>query len=68
MLTVPSAYVIIVSTIVWLSLIVFYKWGRHKYDEEAIEKTILYLVSEGYLKYTRDENGEIELHKIDEEK
>jgi hypothetical protein len=68
MLTIPSAYVIIVSTAVWLSLIVFYLWGRHKYDEEAIENTILYLASEGYLKYTRDENGEIEIHKIDTKK
>lgn len=72
MFDIPSTYVIVSSTVIWLSLMIFYAWGKHKsYDEvkdEIIENTILYLVNEGYLKSSRDENGEIELHKIDEEK
>jgi predicted ArsR family transcriptional regulator len=71
MIELPSLYVISVSAIAWSALVVFYVWGKVKgadeSTEEAIEKTIVYLVKEGYVKYTRDQNGEIELHKLNDE-
>lgn len=71
MFVTPSLYVVTVSFIAWLSLLIFYAWGKYQADDEvkedAIEKTILYLISEGYVKYSRDQNGEIELHKFDDE-
>ena len=45
-----------------------YKIGRgetKKDIEDAIEKTILYMVHNNFVKFTRDKDGEIELHAID---
>lgn len=66
MFAIPTMTVLIASTIAWLSLIFFYRMGRNIAQEEAIENTILYLTKEGYVKYTKDENGEIELHKLED--
>ena len=66
MFTVPSMTIILASTAVWLSLIFFYRLGRNTSQDEVIEKTVVYLVQEGYVKFSRDENGEIELHKLED--
>jgi hypothetical protein len=41
--------------------------GERKKDiEDAIENTILYMVHNNFVKFTRDEDGEIEIHSIDD--
>lgn len=66
MFAIPTTTVLIASAIAWLSLIFFYRMGRNVAQEEAIENTILYLTKEGYIKYTRSSDGEIELHKLED--
>lgn len=66
MFTIPSMTVVLAATVVWLSLIFFYRLGKTASQDEAIEKTIIYLVQEGYVKSSKDENGEIELHKLED--
>lgn len=66
MFAIPTTTVLLASAAVWLSLVFFYRLGRTASQEEAIENTILYLTHAGYVKYTKDENGEIELHKLED--
>ena len=40
---------------------------RKRNMEDVIENTILYMVHNDFVKWSRDEDGEIELHKIYEE-
>lgn len=66
MFAIPTMSVLLASAAVWLSLVFFYRLGRNASQEEAIENTILYLTHAGYIKHSKDENGEIELHKLED--
>lgn len=43
------------------------KGDRRRDIEDVIENTILYMVHNDFVKWTRDKDGEIELHKVYEE-
>lgn len=43
------------------------KGDRRRDMDEAIENTIIYMVQNDFVKWSRDKDGEIELHKIYEE-